>query len=125
MSNPNVPNKIYTEEKVKEIKELMKKYIEENSVPIIAEFAYQNKIPRQTIYDLDDLKELLEELKSKKEAQLEKGALANKLNVAMAMLSLKQLGWSDKREVKIQTDDETKEKIKRIFDDKFGGEDSK
>jgi hypothetical protein len=35
---------------------------------------------------------------TKKEAQLERKALYNEINVSMAIFSLKQLGWSDRTE---------------------------
>jgi hypothetical protein len=38
----------------------------------------------------------------------------------MAIFSLKQLGWSDKRELNIKTDEEeTKKKLKEIFESKI------
>ncbi|MGV8130859.1 MAG: hypothetical protein ACP5N7_02035, partial [Candidatus Pacearchaeota archaeon] len=87
MSNPNIPNKLYTDKKISEIKEKLQDYINVTSIPIVAEFAYLNKIPRQTLYELAEIKELMDELICKKESNLEKGALANKLNCGMAILS--------------------------------------
>ncbi len=99
MSNPKVPNRIYTKEKIQEIKKKLIDYIEDNTIPIIAEFAYHNHIPRQTLYELMDIKEIMNELICKKEANLEKGMLSGKLPVAAASFSLKQLGWRDRQEI--------------------------
>lgn len=72
------------------------KYIDETPIPIVAEFAYQNKILRETLYDYKEFSTVLKACIDKKTAQLEKAGLANKVNVGMAIFSLKQLGWSDK-----------------------------
>ena len=45
---------------------------------------------------------LLKKCIAKKEANLEKGALTGKLNPSMAIFSLKQLGWRDKKEEEVQ-----------------------
>lgn len=74
-----------------------KKYINNTTLPIIAEFAYMNDIERQYLYDNQMFSTLLKKCIAKKEANLEKGALTGKLNPSMAIFSLKQLGWSDKK----------------------------
>ena len=74
-------------------------YIESEDVPVIAEFAYQQGLHRQQMYELaegfPELSDAIKRCISKKEAQLEKGALVGKLNPSMAIFSLKQLGWKD------------------------------
>lgn len=68
----------------------------------MAEFAYQNNIPRQRLYDLKDntLKRLMKKLIDKKEASLERLMLSGKQNVATGCIfSLKQLGWKDRQEI--------------------------
>ena len=75
-----------------------KKYINDTTIPIIAEFAYKNDIERQYLYDNKMFSTLLKKCIAKKEANLEKGALTGKLNPSMAIFSLKQLGWSDNRQ---------------------------
>ena len=74
-----------------------KKYINDTTLPIIAEFAYMNDIERQYLYDNQMFSTLLKKCIAKKEANLEKGALTGKLNPSMAIFSLKQIGWSDKK----------------------------
>ena len=91
----------YTPERIQEIKEAMERYIDENSVPIVAEFAYLNDIRRQKLYEIPELADTLGKLIDKKEAQLEKGGLSNVLNASMAKFSLAQLGWSEKQETKM------------------------
>ena len=90
----------YTPERIAEIKALMEEYIETHTIPILAEFAYLNNIRRQTFYEIPELSDTVEKLLLKKEAQLEAGGLAEKINVSMAKFSLAQLGWSDKQEIK-------------------------
>lgn len=75
------------------------KYIDETDIPIVAEFAYQNKINRSQLYELypDTIKMLID----KKEAQLERGGLDKKIDKTMAIFSLKQLGWKDVQEMNV------------------------
>lgn len=94
----------FTQERIQEIKEAMERYIDENSVPIVAEFAYLNDIRRQKLYEIPELADTLGKLIDKKEAQLEKGGLSNALNASMAKFSLAQLGWSEKQETKVSGD---------------------
>lgn len=94
----------YTQEYLAEIVEKLERYIDETPVPVVAEFAYQNKIPRQALYDHVELSDSIKRLIDKKEAQLERLALNGEINQSMAIFSLKQLGWTDKL---TQTIDET------------------
>ena len=92
----------YTPEKIENIIEMLNQYIEETEIPIVAEFAYLNNIPRQRLYDLKDntLKRLMKKLIDKKEAELERLMLSGKQNVATGCIfSLKQLGWKDRQEI--------------------------
>ena len=95
------PNK-YTEEIIEEMIVSLDAYIAETDIPIVAEFAYLNNIPKRTLYDLADKNEgLLHSIKvlvTKKEAQLERLGLAGVIDKTMAVFSLKQLGWKDKNE---------------------------
>ena len=79
-----------------------KKYIDNTTLPIIAEFAYMNDIERQYLYDNEMFSTLLKKCIAKKEANLEKGALTGKLNPSMAIFSLKQIGWKDKQADELQ-----------------------
>ncbi len=80
-----------------------KKYINDTTLPIIAEFAYMNDIERQYLYDNQMFSTLLKKCIAKKEANLEKGALTGKLNPSMAIFSLKQIGWKDRQETEGNT----------------------
>ena len=80
-----------------------KKYINDTTLPIIAEFAYMNDIERQYLYDNQMFSTLLKKCIAKKEANLEKGALTGKLNPSMAIFSLKQIGWKDRQETEANT----------------------
>ena len=79
------------------------KYINDTTLPIIAEFAYMNDIERQYLYDNKMFSTLLKKCTTKKEANLEKGALTGKLNHTMAIFSLKQLGWKDRQDTEVNT----------------------
>jgi hypothetical protein len=76
----------------------MEKYINETEIPIIAEFAYQNNIPKARLYEQPELDELLKKCTAKKEAALERKSLAGEVNTTQAIFSLKQLGWRDKQQ---------------------------
>ena len=89
----------YNAEQVNEICEKFKKYIEDNTIPIICEFASLNDLISQQLYDYPEFSTLLKKCTDKKQANLEKGALSNKINTTMAIFSLKQIGWSDKKEI--------------------------
>ena len=92
-----------TQTQDEELFDRFKKYIDNTTLPIIAEFAYMNDIERQYLYDNEMFSTLLKKCIAKKEANLEKGALTGKLNPSMAIFSLKQLGWKDKKEVDVKT----------------------
>lgn len=79
------------------------KYINDTTLPIIAEFAYTNEIDRNYLYDNAIFSTLLKRCIAKKEANLEKGALTGKLNPSMAIFSLKQIGWKDRQETEGNT----------------------
>lgn len=78
-----------------ELREALLQYVESTDIPIVAEFAYQNGLHRQQLYDMEELSDALKACTSKKEAALERQALAGDVNVTMAIFSLKQLGWKD------------------------------
>ena len=111
--------KIYTVERIQYIKALLEEYIENTEIPIIAEFAYMNKICRQTLYEQKPLSDTLEILRAKKEAQLERKGLENEINPTMAKFSLQQLGWRDRVEhdTKIQAEVKTDIDYSKLPDD--------
>lgn len=113
--------KKHNKAQVAEISEKLSNYIDKEDLPILAEFAYTNDIPRQTFYDYEEFSTLVKKLFDKKEAQLEKLASFNVINNTMAVFSLKQLGWRDNKDVKIEQDEpfkiETKaERKKRVLE---------
>lgn len=114
----------FTDEQVAEIREKLVQYIATTEIPIVAEFAYQNDINRQILYDYPEFSTLTKKLIAKKEAQLERKGLMNEVNSTMAIFSLKQLGWSDKQEMKIEGGDtpveikQTIDKVKAMVNDK-------
>lgn len=80
------------------------RYIAETEIPIAAEFAASVGCSKYHIYDTEDYADLLAHCFSKKEAALERLCLAGKINPAMAIFSLKQMGWSDRHETTVKGD---------------------
>lgn len=91
-----------------ELVERFRKYIEETDIPIIAEFAYKNELTKQYMAERVEFSNLVKLCLQKKEAALEKGTLTGTLNPAMAIFSLKQMGWRDKQEIEHSGDLEIK-----------------
>jgi len=91
--------KAYNDEQVAEIVDKLAAYISKTPIPIIAEFAYQNDIPRHALYDYVEFSTLLKKMVDKKESQLERMCLNKEIEKTMAIFSLKQLGWKDKTEI--------------------------
>jgi hypothetical protein len=91
---PKIP-----EQDMLELVQKFAQYIDETDIPIIAEFAYKNDVPRVWLYDRQEFSALLKKCIDKKEAALEIGTLKGTLNPAMAIFSLKQMGWRDKQEI--------------------------
>jgi hypothetical protein len=74
-------------------------YVTETPMPIIAEFAFQRGIPKQTFYDWPEFSNLLKVAVEKKEAYLERGMVHKQLDTSASIFSLKQIGWRDKHEI--------------------------
>lgn len=89
----------FTDEQVEDIKQRLAKYLAETEIPILVEFAYQNEIPRAVLYDYPEFSTLRKSCIDKKEAQLERMGLKGEVDKAMAIFSLKQLGWSDRQQL--------------------------
>ncbi len=85
-----------------ELLEKLTQYIDTTDIPIVSEFAYQNGLHRQQLYDMEELSDALKACTTKKEAALESKALKGDVNVTMAIFSLKQLGWTDRTEQTVQ-----------------------
>lgn len=94
--HPGGRPKKYNKQQIAELVQKFAAYIEETEMPIIAEFSYQNSIGKDVMYDYEEFSELTKKAIAKKEAYLEKAGLHNKVNNAMAIFSLKQLGWRDR-----------------------------
>lgn len=92
----------YSKQFLEDLAKEFEKYIDNTEIPIIAEFAYQHNVSHQFFYDYDEFSALLKKARNKKIAQLEKLALEGKINVTMAIFSLKQLGWTDKKDIDLQ-----------------------
>lgn len=99
-----MPKIKYSQNRKDKIKKELKEYLETHDIPIIAEFAYLTGIPRSTLYEWDEIRDLMELCTTKKEANLELGALKGELQPTMAIFSLKQLGWTDKVEQNVKSE---------------------
>lgn len=89
----------YSQDLIDELVKKFEKYISEEDIPIVAEFAYKNGITKQLLYERPDFSTLIKICTAKKETALERGALKGELNPTMAVFSLKQMGWTDKQQV--------------------------
>jgi len=106
--------KKYTKEVKQDILAKFEKYIDETEIPIIAEFAYLNNIIRQKLYEFPEFCDTIKRAIDKKESTLESLALRGKINVTMAIFSLKQLGWKDKQEIDHNQNGEWKLTVKIV-----------
>ena len=88
----------FSKKRVKELQDAFEEYIDSHEIPIVAEFAYTNNILRENLYDYPEFSTLIKKCIGKKEANLEHGMLSGGMPPAAAIFSLKQLGWSDKKE---------------------------
>lgn len=84
-------------------------YLENTSLPIVAEYAQINHITADYLYELarketaegrPELSRSIKRITDQKAIVLEKGALIGKFSSSMAIFSLKQLGWRDRPEEK-------------------------
>lgn len=105
----------WTEDEIVAIVKSINEYIDSVEIPIIKEWMFKNDVSvrkfdkhrfelvKRGDYRVEDA---FDRLLNKKEYILEYMALYNLVNYKMAMFSLKQLGWTDKQEVKadINTD---------------------
>jgi hypothetical protein len=88
-----------TKKRIKELVTEFENYIIWTKVPIVAEFAYENKINRQILYDYPEFSTLTKRCIDKKEVALERGMLSGDMPPAAAIFSLKQMGWRDKHDI--------------------------
>ncbi len=87
----------YNEEQVNDLIEKFTEYITNTDIPIIVDFCSKNGILRDELYYYPEFSTLIKACVEKKEAALEMKALDGSINTTMAIFSLKQIGWSDKR----------------------------
>lgn len=92
-------------------------YIKRTQIPIIQEFCYKHNIPKSSIYEFDEFSEPLKMCIAKKEANLEKLGLKNKLNPTVTIFSLKQLGWKDTNTITINKTNYSDDDIDKMLED--------
>ena len=106
-----------------ELLDKLQQYVDETEIPILAEFAYQNKVTRTQLYTFDELTYTIKLCMEKKESQLERKALERTIDHTMAIFSLKQLGWKDTQTIEHKggidlysmTIEEREERIKELL----------
>jgi len=113
------PVNVYTPEKLAEINKAMNEYTEKTIVPILAEFSYNCGILREEMYRHSELRYAIKRLMTKKESQLEKLGMTNKVNATFAIFSLKQLGWRDRHEVESTVIIKNKSDLEKLPDDEL------
>jgi len=85
--------------------EIINEYTDNTAIPILKEVCYLNGWSYKYVYyKLSDnnecLKEAIQRLLDKKEAQLERLALIREIDSKMAQFSLVQLGWRNEQNIK-------------------------
>lgn len=127
MANIGRPPKVNIEDLLADVDA----YIASANPPIVAEFAHRHNITRQYLYELADrhrangdrrLSDAIKGISEAKEVKLEKGALTGDYNSPMAIFSLKQLGWSDNKNVPVygeqaQEDDPLTKSLKEFAEE--------
>ena len=113
------PKVKYTPEELEKIRQKIEAYTNETEIPILAEFSYQNYIPREILYRHEELSHSIKRLITKKEAALERLMLSGKQNVSTGCIfSLKQLGWRDRHEISTMIEfkkpEDVKNRIKQL-----------
>jgi hypothetical protein len=93
------PVRVWTPERKAELLAKLEDYIETTTLPVLAEFAFRERVNRQDLYAHPEFSDAIKRLMAKKEYILEMGALRGKFNASMAIFSLKQLGWTDKTKI--------------------------
>lgn len=95
--------KYKTHQEYLELAESMKDYAVNTDVPILKEWCCFNNMLVDEVFNHGEFDAAKDFLVAKKEVDLERLGLRDKKNT-MAIFSLKQQGWSDKKEVQVSTD---------------------
>lgn len=96
------PQKVTDKQLIKAVDDYLNECEQKDIVPIIKEFALKNGISYNRLCERyqenEELSSAIKKIGSTKEIVLERGALTGKYNSTMAIFSLKQMGWRDKKE---------------------------
>ena len=112
------PVSVYTPERLAEINKAIEEYTEKTAIPILAEFSYNYGVLRQELYKHPELSDAIKNLMAKKEFQLEKMAMTNKVNSTFAIFSLKQMGWRDRHELEHIVNTEVIDSLRSKYENK-------
>jgi len=102
--------RVKTEDLIKDVPVYLKECELNGTIPQVIRFARRHGYTKQGLYQrmesepalVDSIRQIIEE----KELILEENGLIGKYNSSMAIFSLKQLGWKDKNEVELSTEDD-------------------
>lgn len=109
---PKGSGKKYTSAKRKSLLKSLKKYIDETEIPILNEFCYKNNVLRENLYLWEEFTYTIKNLMYKKQVVLEQKGLKGEINTAMAIFSLKQMGWRDTADITLNQTIGIKKKAK-------------
>ena len=98
MSDEMTKRRKWTPTAREELLDALMAYVDDTEIPILAEFAVQNHVRRQALYEFAELSDAIKEAVEKKEAGLERLMLTGKATTG-CIFSLKQLGWKDTHDV--------------------------
>lgn len=102
--------RVKTEDLIKDVPVYLKECELNGTIPQVIRFARRHGYTKQGLYQrmesepalVDSIRQIIEE----KELILEENGLIGKYNSSMAIFSLKQLGWKDKNELELSTEDD-------------------
>ena len=96
--------KTWTDEKIAEITAKFETYIDSTDLPSHDGFCVNESVPPRKFYEWitkhEDLADLADLAKAKSREYLSRSALVKGIDVTMSIFYLKNLGWSDKQEIK-------------------------
>lgn len=106
------------------LKYIQEKCATDKEIPILAEFACEQNILRERLYEIAETKTgerlsyALKKCIQAKEYRLEKLCLKFKINASMAIFSLKQIGWRDRfeHELNVGEEESTERALNKIAD---------
>lgn len=103
MANKGKPTK-WTKERIEKERKALGKYIKNTPLPLLYEFAVSRDYSHQRLsewaHDSQAVSDTIKKCKDKATAELIRGGMSKKYEIAMAIFCLKNIaGWRDKQEL--------------------------